>query len=670
MYSFIDFQFWVYAVLFFLISFVVFFIPGYIVVKRYVLLSPLTIFLLSVVLGVVFWGVQGYLFGFLQLRFLTYAYVLLAFSILFYQRYQVFNFLKRVVLEVRSLDKISGLLLLLGVILQIFPMVASGMRYFDGIRFYHVNATDGVMHLSYIQSIIRSFPPQEPGAVGLPLINYHYWSDLVIAELSRVFTLPVNHLFFQYIPLLISTITGLLLIQVIKTWKGSVLVIRYALFLFFFVGDGGYLIYLLLHHTLAFHTPAIDNGLSQFLNMPHVFAKMIFIAGLIPLHLFITSKKNSYGLLTVLFFATLVGFKVYYGLFAALGFSLVVAVFFLKALLSNFKKRKSFTVLFKTIKEQRIPLILLITFAVISSLIYFPANSGSGGLFYSPLEWPKIFLGEEALNFREWWLRQQVYVAAGNTRNVLIFNALALIIAAICIHGTRLLGLLPTKLLLKTLKLEGALFFIPGIILFTFLGFFTLQKSGLFNVFNFFIVSLIGLSFFAAFRLADITQKKSVLAKAFLILFIVISVPRTGYEIYNFVNLYSEGKYQLISNDEIVALKYLRENTKKESVVQSHPGNSIDSITPYVSYFSDRPTYFTGGGLLETHNQPTERRKKRLNAIFKEPNVTEFATSMRNTKVNYVYLRKLDEEKLPFGQEKPHLTTIFETSTVIIYRVF
>ena len=520
----------------------------------------------------------------------------------------------------------------------------------------------------YKQSIIRSFPPMEPGAIGLPLVNYHYWSDLVIADMARVFYLPVSHLFFQYFPLLISLATSLVVYIVMRTWGGSVVASRWALFLLFFSGDSAYIIYYLIHQNLSFTTPAIDNGVTQFFNMPHAFAKMIFLTGLIPLHLWITQKKNAWGILSVIFFAPLFGFKVYYGLFAAFGFSLLVSGKVMSSFIRVLKKEGMVKSLISTIVKNKLPLLFLLLFAGISSLIYFPPNSGSGGLIFSPLEWPKLLLGEQALNFREWWLRMQVYEQAGNTRNIFIFNTLALIIALISIHGTRLLGFIPDKKLYKHLRMEGILFFVPGILLFTFLGFFTLQESGLFNVFNFFVVSLVILSLFAAFTLSEISQKRVRWAKIFIFLFVLITVPRVIFEVGNFVNSYTKANYHVISNDEIEALAFIEKETPRDSIIQSHPKNRLDSITPYVSYFSDRSTYFTGGGLMATHNQPTEDRERMITELFTQPNANELAQNMKELQIHFIYLQKEKEQEVELVDESPHLKTFFENKGVIIYQ--
>lgn len=668
MYSYFDYQFWLYAIFFLVACFFTFFIPGYYILRKIKDTKPLMTFVLALVLGIVMWGIQGYLLGYAKLRVLSYVYVLFSVIWVIRERREIVNYLKKLWYEVKGLDRIILVLFLIGLIIQLLPMFASGMHYGNGTRFYYINGTDGVMHLSYIQSIIRSFPPQEPGAIGFPLVNYHYWSDLILAELSRIFTIPVTHLFFQFFPFLLSLFTGLAVYLLIRVWGGSVVTGRWALFLLYFGGDAAYILYFILHQKLSFHTPIIDNGATQFFNMPHGVAKMIFIAGIIPLHLWITTKKKEWGMVCVMLLAPLVGFKVYFGLFAAIGFTLIVIWKIILALYRSLKNKISFKSIVSAIKSEYSALILLISFALLSAAIYFPPNKGAGGLFFAPLEWPRLILSPSSLDLEGLWLRRQVYNAAGNFKVVLAYDALAIIITLISIHGTRLLGFIPNKKLYKNLHLDGILFFFPSIFLFTFLGFYTLQHSGLFNVFNFFVVSIVVLSLFAAFPLAEVTMKKNFWAKVFIVIFILTTVPRVLFEITQLATVEKRADYKLISNDELEALTYLRNHTDFDSVVQSHPMNYLDSDTPYVSFFANRSTYFSGGGLLATHNQGTEERKQIINDIFVLRNAQDFANKLREYNIHFIYLLKNKDQELLFQPLPLYLTTFYENNTVLVLK--
>ncbi|HRN69581.1 MAG TPA: hypothetical protein PLS49_00195, partial [Candidatus Woesebacteria bacterium] len=624
--------------------------------------------LFACVIGIVLWAVQGYLFGYLQIRFMSYLYILV-FFVLFIKQWQDFVHRMRVFRGTfKKVDKIAVVLILVGVIVQTFPIFGSGMRYADGVRFFHVNATDGILHLGYIQSMIKSFPPQEPG-INASLVNYHYWSDLVIAEFARVWNQPVIHLFFQYFVPVISLLTGVAVYLLVRTWGGSKNVARWALFLLFFAGDAAYLIMFILHQRISFSSPAIDNGLLQFLNMPHAMAKMIFITSLISLYYWVKTKSALFGTVTVGLFSVLVGFKVYYGIFVAIALLWMGVYMVVKSIVQNLKKRGIVKGVLLGIWDQKYLAMLILAFALIGAAIYFPPNKASGGLFYAPLEWPKLFLGAGALEFEEWWLRRQVYEQAHNIKALFLYDSIAVLITLISVYGTRLLGILPTRGLAKKLGPELLLFFIPTVIIFNILGLYTLQESGLFNVYNFFVVSSIILTLFAAFWLAEVQKIKKV-GVVLCGLFVLFTVPRVYVEGKILFTQYTTeiNRSRLISNSELEALEFVRSNTDSNDIIQTHVRNSWDQVTPYSIYFANRSSYMTGTELLETHNQPIKEREVNLEYLFKSPNSGEFAQNMKKFNIDYVILKKDNDQTLPFLIERPFLEIEFENSEYIVVK--
>jgi len=73
--------------------------------------------------------------------------------------------------------------------------------------------------LSLITALIKHFPPFEPGMFGVAVHNYHYWSNLVVAELIMVFGLPLMATDYQYLTIVISLWLGLTAIVFTKLVK-------------------------------------------------------------------------------------------------------------------------------------------------------------------------------------------------------------------------------------------------------------------------------------------------------------------------------------------------------------------------------------------------------------------------------------------------------------------
>lgn len=649
-YSFFQLQFWLSALLTPIAFFVSFYLPGSFFISRLKPKSSIIALLFSLVLGLALWGIQGYLFGYLHARWLTYLY-LIFFSISFFlNTSNEKKYWQKIRQEIHAAYKPAFIFICLGTILQILSVIGSGMLYPQGVEFFFSNAVDGVMHLAYIESMARVFPPQEPSAAGMMLMNYHYWSDLVMAELVRVWHLPVSHLFFQFMPLFIAFLTGIATYVLVRVWKGTRQTGMWALFMLYFSADAAYLFTLILHQQLNFRTPAIDNGITQFLNIPHTFAKLVFLTGVIPFSYWLKTKQTRWLILSVTFFTTLAGFKIYFGMFAAVGVCLVILG---QILYSMWHSKTSFLERVRnSIQEHRAALVCAVVFGLASALIYFPANRSSGGLFYSPLEWPKIFMGPDGLDFRQWWLRHQVYEAYHNTRNLIFLDFIAIVVCLISIYGTRLIGFFRWKRMIQYVGWETYLFFFPTMLLFTWLGLYTLQSSGLFNVFNFFAVAATGLSLFSAFLLNELATSKRKLSKLLVIIFIFLTLPRPIYEVYFAMNAYVTNHYdQIITKEEIEALTVIRKQTKPNTVVQSMITNETDQKTPYVSFFTDRSTYISGESLLTSHNRQIDDRIAGLKYIFGAQNSSELATRVKEKNIDVLYLIRNPENKGIFAYE-------------------
>lgn len=660
-----------YLLLFLLSSYFSFYLPGALVIQKKKLGLGLQI-ILSFCIGIALWGFQGYLLGFLHLRFLTYLYVVLI-AILAYKKglFSLTPF--KEFLRFIGRNPLVVLLVLIGVLVQLSAVVGSGIMYMDGVRFFGVNRADGIMHVAFIQSIIHYFPPIEPGSYGHPITNYHYWSDLIIAELVRVWGLPITHTFFQYFPLLLSVLTAIGGYQLVRKLGFSQKAGIWTIFFLFFAGDATYVLILVSLQKLNFMTPALDNGASQFLNMPNAMAKVIFLGGIISLKIWLEERERIFwGIVTILLFASLVGIKIYYGIFVILGLGLVTLFILITSVVKQIREHGVITSVYRTVVREKYLIISGVVLCIISSLIYFPVNKNAGGLGWYPLEWPKIFLGKDVIDGEGWWLRMQVYQSAHNVLGVFVFDSIAILISLVCIHGTRLLGVLPRRDLYKKISWEMIVFFFPGIIIFHILGFFTLQTSGGLNVFNFFVVATVVLSLLSGMVLDrySFSLKKPVIT-AFLIIVVFVTIPRVVFEVTANIKaaLNPKNNSFLVSKDELDAFSFIRQNTPHDSIIQSHPENAQDYITPYVAFFSDRLSYLTGVNLQETHNQPLKERESKLKEVFSSKVPIDFFGQARAAGINLLYLRKVDEERLIFPIDNDLITKLYENDSVVVYKV-
>ncbi|MDE2025790.1 MAG: hypothetical protein KGJ07_04815, partial [Patescibacteria group bacterium] len=204
-------------------------------------------------------------------------------------------------------------------------------------------------------------------------------------------------------------------------------------------------------------------------------------------------------------------------------------------------------------------------------------------------------------------------------------------------------------------------------IVFNLLGFFTLQVSGGLNVFNFFAVSTVPLTIFAAFTLEEWVVYKKRLGMVLVVVFVLLTIPRSLYEDgISFYRYMTHVDSYVVSQDELSGLMFLRMHAQKGSLVQSHPMNHWDMRAPYVAFFTDHDAYLSGIGIQETHNQPIKAREARLQYIFTAPNSDDFRAKLIQNGITYVYWRKNNEEVFPYKPTEGHFYYLFENNGVTI----
>jgi len=651
-----------YGVLFLLATVVSWFIPGWVVLTFARLKDPVQRLVAAVPTGLALWGIQGYVLGYLGLRFLTVAYILF-FVLLFFRHLRQTKYADVSTLWARRKNQPIWLFILvaLAAFLQTYAHLGSGLRVAEGLPFYFVISVDGVMHLSYIQSLIQQFPPQEPGAIGLPLVNYHYWSDLVLADLARIWQIPVLHLFFQFAPLLAVFWTNLVAVKLVRTLGGSWKTIAVALFLLTFGSDAAYILTLILHGTWGGNTAALDTGINFVFNMPQVFGRLVFVGSLLLVLEWWKKRSWSLGIITVALIASLFGFKIYYALYAVGGFCSVIAYESLRTFFAYARKNPLHLAERYAVQHQWKNYVLGALLALASLAIFLPANSGAGGLVYAFFEWPRSLLSVNNINYEDWFLRMQVYEAAGNIRNITIMNGFAVFLTCIAVYGTRMLGLIPL-FRAKNADWERLFaFFLPINLVFLLLGLLTLQVSGGMNVFNFLIVPIFSFVLFASFSMSQLPTK---LFTPVFFLLILLSLPRSGSQLRDTWQRYHvQNTDYLITNKQLDAFAYIREELPSNAVVQVLPSDDYNTLTPYVPFFAERSSYLAGIEMLRSHNQPTEERLANLKQALAVTNSAERNQQLQGLGITHLILAAEEITKAGYATDTP----VFSNEEFSIY---
>ncbi|PJE63790.1 hypothetical protein COU89_01425 [Candidatus Roizmanbacteria bacterium CG10_big_fil_rev_8_21_14_0_10_45_7] len=663
-YSLTDSLFWLLGLVSWLVVVVSCFIPGWLVLQKAKIDSALTRSLGAWGVGIALWAGQGFIFGYLHLRWLSYAYLGAAIVLAILNRSEFFKTTHAALAELGKLPKVVLAAIAGSVFFQIYGHIGSGLLTEKGIGYYFVNSADGMLHLGYIQSMIGTFPPIEPGLAGTQLVNYHYWGDLFMAELARVWLLPVNHLFFHYLPPILLILITLSFVQLLKQFSNKTATLLISLFLLTFGADAAFIFAQYFKHTWGASVPALDTGLNFIFNMPQVFGRLLLIVNL----LFLTQwLKNRQAILLFIIAglgASMVGFKIYYGIYFTIGFGFLSLFLVWQQLVVEWSQNQSWlNRIFKTFTSQQSVLLSWLLLIFLATIIYLPANRSAGGLLFVPLAWTKVFFSPDHYDYRDWWLRMQVYEAAHSLKNMTIYNTIAVAITLISVYGIRLLGLLPTKNIFHKLPTALLFFLIPTNFIFIIIGMLFFQSSGGLNIYNFLITPILSMIIFSSIIIGEVKDR---FYKIILILLIVIfSLPRSIIQLKQYYSeFYSQHPTELISTDELELLTFIKNNVPPQAVIQADSRNQYDQLTPYVAFFADRPTYLGGQALLSTRNLDIAVRSNIVEQLFNQSDLTKIANQMREHQISYLYVTNsiLLEKFLPLQKidQTPSSLTILK----------
>lgn len=650
-FAFFSFKFWFSFLLFIVGIFFLVFVPGVVFLQLIIGKNkspqpPISLKVyLSVIFGLTLLVWVGYFLAMLGVRWGIFAYLLVCIILAVVKSKYVKKSLHQIWLTINSLDRISLGMIITGSILQLLTIFPSGFLTESGAKYVQINAHDGLFHVSVIEMLKRQWPPMQPGAVGYPLTNYHYWSDFLMSELSRVLYLSSNHMYFHFFPLLIAPLLGIGVYLVAFLWFKNKVVARWSVFFHFFAGDVSYIFVWLIHRSFGFVPVSIDNGLIQLVNMPQAIGKLLFLGGVLGLIWWFQHQSARLSLLLGMVLATLTGMKIYFAISVALGLGIVGVVKVAKSQSSDIKNW----------------LILAITFGVLSLAIFLPANKQAGGLYLVWSTWPKLLISPEKLNWNEWWLRMQVYQEAGNTKAIFVYLALANLVFMISFYGVKLLGLLAISPEIIKKNFWMWVFGFPQVIVLGFLGMHTLQTSGGHNTFNFTILALTWLTFFASAVLVKISNfLPRTINWLAVVLIVAFTIPRViSLTLEFWSSTVDSTRSQFISTGELAALDFIKANFTKDTVIQADYRNSLNTETPYLFAFTGNFSYLGGTIILESHNQDIKLRKEQWSwKSFQQPN-DQLAVALNTWGVNVLYVKKDKVSRLDSLRELQYDTSVF-----------
>lgn len=592
-----------------------FYIPGRVVLGKNILSKGLSLHLVSLIVGIALWAWQGYTFGMLNMRWLTYVYIVF-FSIYFLRN----NYLKdiRFNFNHKTVNRMLLAIIALGIFAQTFPYFNMGIVTGGGLKFNTLNNEDHIWHASLIQELIERFPPNEPAISNVVLKDYHYWYNLVAADLIRVFKLP----FFQTQFIGLYSFSSILLAgigySIAKEIYNKRLFINLSLFFLFFASDVSVWMTFLLQKKFIFTIHSLVNNATRFNDSP-AFAFSIII-GLAALYLIIIYRERlsfKLAIILSLMFISLLEFKVYTG------------ITFIAGLIS--------LCIYFVMKKRYVYGFLISMTLLIGGIVFFSSTSSNAGIFILPFEIPRSFIAQKPFGLIDWELRWRIYFEHNNYIRLLQYGIYMSFIYLISQFGPLILGLIPLKkpyLLLKT-EISFFLYSITGAGIV--LALFFYQKVGGANIWEFLLPVIVILSFLTALNLTILIEYKSKFVKVFCIAFILVLIlPRWIYTVKtNTFNEFFNG-FHGIRPGELASYNYLANEVYDKDVILVMNDSEYSSYSSKTKMITGKQFYLSGLGVRQQNTLEIVRRRRIINTI-KEGNIEIVLRDLKKDNVRYLY---------------------------------
>ncbi|MFA6250705.1 MAG: hypothetical protein WC686_04370 [Candidatus Shapirobacteria bacterium] len=538
-------------------------------------------------------------------------------------------------------------------IVQILPVIRSGLSYSYGIGFWGPNGHDGIWHLSLINHISDIFNITIPSFAGYRLNNYHSLYDILVSLLQRVTTLPSHILLFQIVPMVL----GILIIYYSYKLGYKLTGQKIGAYLLVLMNctatSLGWLVSLLRFGRLGGESTfwAMQSGSNQ-LNPPLALSLLLI---LILLNKLIDNKPTSKTVLFILIILPLI--KVY-GAFSA--FSLV-GIFIL---LQHSSKTELLSRLFQ-----------LFLAAVLALLLFLFYNRQPSALIVFQPFW---FIDSMIDSLDRLYLPILTRLRTTQNSHPLFYpkyifvQTLSIIFFIVGNFSWRLLLLKRLKSITQN-KFLVSIFIIALILLLLPLLF--IQKGTPWNTIQFLYYSL----FFANILLASVFTNYP--KRLQLIFFTLIFIFNIAGNFESFTNYLGNPAPAAIPPSEVEALAFLA--AQPRGITLAYPYNKYHrrqfdhtplplyayETTAYVSAYGRQPVFLEDEMNLENSQYPFQERLRSSLEFFQQSNTIRDRGFLLNNQIDYIYLTGLQLTETPLKATDLSLKLIFNHPTTRIYKV-
>ena len=665
---------------FFLISSLVFYVVGFsVIATQKKLLKDQEIIALSLSLGMILFVLLAIILGLWNLRWLMLP-LLLSACLLIILKYR-WDTVSPWKIFVK--DKLLLLLIVLGILVQGFINFPSGYLYKDGLHFWSSQGHDGLWHVSVMEAIKKSIPPQNPGFSGESLYNYHYLVDVLMGEFARIFPIFQSlDLYFRFFPVSFSLLIGISVFAFVSRWQeneqssSSSKKIGYLAIIFtYFIGSFGYVVTFIKHGNLfageTVFWAAQQNTILG--NPPHAISHGLLATFFLSYLIYLKQRNLIWLVIAFLIGSILSGFKVSGGFVMLIGLGAASLIDFIN-------KRKFSTLLLAS----SLALSNFVTFKVMTS------KDAASFLMFLPWWFIRTMVVDK-LDWIDLENRRQHYLSKGTWHanlRVIQLEITAFAIFLVGNSGMRILGIVelirkfifgralvlkdPIEIMLVVTMLTGLI--IP--LLFV-------QKGLIYNNIQFMQYFLFIFGFFGAvstYRILTFFESKII--KVIIVGFLIsLSIPTV---VGNLVEFYGPNTTPLakITNMELAALNFLKENSPEDAIILNLPFNQYlkDKFkyqprpiyawydTPYISALTGRSSYLASEHVTLLFYPGTDQRLENKRKFFEQSDFSWNREFLKRANISFIYIAKSELEK-PLSVEENGLEGFFENDEVVIYRV-
>ena len=567
------------------------------------------------------------------------------------------------------------LVLLIGIVAQVAVNAPSGLIHPDGIYFYSSHGHDGVWHLALMEEMHKNvFPFQNPELAGQKLQNYHFFVDLLMSEMTRLFPFSPLDVYFRFMPILFSLLLGLSSFVLVKKWAKSESAGIWAMFFTYFAGSFGYLLTIPRAQNVVGETIFwVSQTQSVLGNPPHAAAFIILTVFLYCLYDFLHSYSVKYFILATLLGGVVIEFKVYAGVLI-LGGLLVIGVWEL---------------IFRKVKKT---LLLFTSTLGLALLIYLPNSANSQDfLIWQPWWFIRtMVVAPDRLNWMDLELKRQTYLAEHNYKRVIYVESIAFFAFLFGNLGMRFIGFwaIFQQLRQNVFKDSFNLFFLSITTASFIIPVLFVQKGVAWNAIQFNQYFLLLFGFLAAITASYAVKAINPKVGKYLliIIMVILTVPTQIGLLWQF---YRNAPLSKISQEEIAAMNFLKSRGTGDDIILTPNFNKYATAqfktppipiyswydTGYLAAFTGKRTLLSDAEQVGIMGYPEDNIIESRNKIFSGPEfkpetfkadpiiINDF---LLKNNINYVYL--VYDQNFLAPVEKLDLEEIYRTDNVRIYQ--